>query len=100
MFSFVARYKEENRVARDRLLAGSQLINTSMGVIEAAVTGQGSAVLISARQRRWLRHGTLAGRFNRRAIPVYCPIAFRVFAITSTTQSITRNASRYLCGVT
>ena len=47
MFSFAARYKEENRIARDRLLAGSQLINTSMGVIEAAVTGQGSAVLIS-----------------------------------------------------
>jgi pimeloyl-ACP methyl ester carboxylesterase len=47
MFSFAARYKEENRIARDRLLAGSQLIDTSMGVIEAAITGQGSAVLIS-----------------------------------------------------
>lgn len=47
MFSFAARYKEENRVARDRLLAGSQLIHTSLGVIEAAVTSQGSAVLIS-----------------------------------------------------
>ncbi len=47
MFSFAARYKEENRIAHDRLLAGSQLIKTSMGVVEAAVTGQGSAVLIS-----------------------------------------------------
>jgi pimeloyl-ACP methyl ester carboxylesterase len=47
MFSFISRYKEENRSARDRLLAGSHLINMSMGVIEAAVTGQGSAVLIS-----------------------------------------------------
>jgi pimeloyl-ACP methyl ester carboxylesterase len=47
MFSFADRYKEENRVARDRLLAGSQLIKTSMGMVEFAVTGQGSAVLIS-----------------------------------------------------
>ena len=47
MFSFISRYKEENRIACDRLLAGSRLIDTSMGVIEAVVTGQGSAVLIS-----------------------------------------------------
>ncbi len=47
MFSFISRYKEENRIARSHLLAGSQLINTSIGVIEAVVTGQGGAVLIS-----------------------------------------------------
>ena len=47
MLSLPARYKEENRSARNRLLAGSQLFDTSMGVVEAAVTGHGSAVLIS-----------------------------------------------------
>jgi len=47
MFSLVARYKEENQLARNRLQAGSQLFETSVGVVEAALTGQGSAVLIS-----------------------------------------------------
>jgi pimeloyl-ACP methyl ester carboxylesterase len=47
MLSLVARYKQEYQSARNRLQAGSQLLNTSMGVVEAALTGHGSAVLIS-----------------------------------------------------
>ena len=47
MLTLAARYKEENRFARGRLQAGSELFNTSTGVVEAALTGQGSAVLIS-----------------------------------------------------
>lgn len=47
MVSLVARYREENRAARNRLQAGSQLFKTSCGVVEAALTGQGNTVLIS-----------------------------------------------------
>jgi 2-hydroxy-6-oxonona-2,4-dienedioate hydrolase len=47
MRSIVARYREESLLARSRLQAESQLFNTSQGVVEAALTGQGSAVLIS-----------------------------------------------------
>lgn len=47
MPSLLARYKAENESARKRLQAGSQLFSTSMGVVEAALTGQGSRVLIS-----------------------------------------------------
>ena len=47
MFSFAARYKEENRIALDRLLAGSQMFKTSMGLVEAVVTGNGNAIIIS-----------------------------------------------------
>jgi pimeloyl-ACP methyl ester carboxylesterase len=47
MVSLAARYKEESRLARINLQAGSQLFKTSSGLIEVALTGQGSAVLIS-----------------------------------------------------
>jgi len=47
MVSLVARYKQENQLARDRLQAGSQLFKTSLGVVEAALTGNESTVLIS-----------------------------------------------------
>jgi 2-hydroxy-6-oxonona-2,4-dienedioate hydrolase len=47
MLPFVARYKKENRSARSRLQTGSQLYKTSAGVIEAALIGHGSTVLIS-----------------------------------------------------
>jgi 2-hydroxy-6-oxonona-2,4-dienedioate hydrolase len=47
MLPFVARYKQENLSARSRLLAGSQLYKTSAGVVEAALIGHGSTVLIS-----------------------------------------------------
>jgi 2-hydroxy-6-oxonona-2,4-dienedioate hydrolase len=47
MVSLVARYREEKRFACDRLQAESQLFNTSAGVVEAALTGHGSPVLIS-----------------------------------------------------
>jgi 2-hydroxy-6-oxonona-2,4-dienedioate hydrolase len=47
MLPFIARYKKENLSARSRLQAGSQLYKTSAGMIEAALTGQGSTVLIS-----------------------------------------------------
>ncbi len=53
MLPSIARYKQENQSARNRLLAGSQLYHTSMGVVEAALTGQGSTVLIS--------HGSAGG---------------------------------------
>jgi pimeloyl-ACP methyl ester carboxylesterase len=47
MLPLVARYKEENRSARNRLQAESQLYQTSAGVIEAALIGQGNTILIS-----------------------------------------------------
>jgi pimeloyl-ACP methyl ester carboxylesterase len=47
MKSLIARYKEENQFARNRLQTGSQLFKTSMGVVEAALIGHESAVLIS-----------------------------------------------------
>jgi 2-hydroxy-6-oxonona-2,4-dienedioate hydrolase len=47
MLPFVARYKKENLSARSRLKAGSQLYQTSAGVVEAALIGHGSTVLIS-----------------------------------------------------
>jgi 2-hydroxy-6-oxonona-2,4-dienedioate hydrolase len=47
MSSFIARYKIENLSARSRLLAGSQLYETSVGVVEAALIGHGTTVLIS-----------------------------------------------------
>lgn len=47
MIPFVARYKKENFSARSRLQAGSQLYKTSAGVVEAALTGHGSTVLLS-----------------------------------------------------
>jgi 2-hydroxy-6-oxonona-2,4-dienedioate hydrolase len=47
MLPFIARYKKEILSARRRLQAGSQLYKTSAGMIEAALTGQGSTVLIS-----------------------------------------------------
>ena len=53
MLPFVARYKREIQSARSRLQTDSQLYQTSAGVIEAALTGQGSTVLIS--------HGSAGG---------------------------------------
>jgi 2-hydroxy-6-oxonona-2,4-dienedioate hydrolase len=53
MLTFVARYKQENLDARSRLQSGSQLYTTSAGVVEAALIGHGSTVLIS--------HGSGAG---------------------------------------
>jgi hypothetical protein len=47
MFSLIARYKKEKQFARNRLQAESQLFKTSTGLVEAALAGQGSAVLIS-----------------------------------------------------
>jgi len=47
MLSLVARYKKETLSARSRLQAGSQLYKTSAGVVEAALIGHGSTVLIS-----------------------------------------------------
>jgi pimeloyl-ACP methyl ester carboxylesterase len=47
MLPLVARYKEENQTARNRLQAESQLYQTSAGVIEAACIGQGNTILIS-----------------------------------------------------
>jgi 2-hydroxy-6-oxonona-2,4-dienedioate hydrolase len=47
MLPFVARYKKENLSARSRLQTGSQLYKTSAGVVEAALIGHGSTVLIS-----------------------------------------------------
>jgi pimeloyl-ACP methyl ester carboxylesterase len=47
MVSLVTRYMEEKQLACNRLQEASQLFNTSMGVVEAALFGQGSAVLIS-----------------------------------------------------
>jgi pimeloyl-ACP methyl ester carboxylesterase len=47
MLPFVARYKQENLSARSRLRTGSQLYKTSAGVVEAALIGHGSTVLIS-----------------------------------------------------
>jgi pimeloyl-ACP methyl ester carboxylesterase len=47
MLSLVARYKKEKQFACSRLQTESQLFKTSTGVIEAALTGHGSVVLIS-----------------------------------------------------
>jgi pimeloyl-ACP methyl ester carboxylesterase len=47
MLSLIARYKQAYQIARNRLQAGSQLFNTSLGVVEAALTGHGSTILIS-----------------------------------------------------
>jgi pimeloyl-ACP methyl ester carboxylesterase len=47
MISLVSRYKEEKQSARNRLQAESQLFKTSSGVVEAALIGHGSPVLIS-----------------------------------------------------
>ena len=47
MPSLVARYKEANRFARNRLQIASQLFETPTGVVEAALIGRGRAVLIS-----------------------------------------------------
>jgi len=47
MLSLVARYKEENQFARNRLQTGSQLFKTSVGVVEAALIGHGNTILIS-----------------------------------------------------
>lgn len=43
----MARYRNENQSARNRLQAGSQLFQTALGGVEAALSGQESAVLIS-----------------------------------------------------
>jgi len=47
MLPFVAKYKKEKRLAYARLQADSQLYETSVGVVEAALIGHGSTVLIS-----------------------------------------------------
>jgi len=47
MFSLVTRYKKEYLTARNRLQAESQLLKTSAGVVETALIGHGSTVLIS-----------------------------------------------------
>jgi pimeloyl-ACP methyl ester carboxylesterase len=47
MPSLVARYKEANQFARNRLQIASQLFETSTGVVEAALIGHGRAVLLS-----------------------------------------------------
>ncbi len=41
------RYRQEKNAANERLLSHSELFETTLGVVEAAQTGQGSAVLIS-----------------------------------------------------
>jgi len=41
------RYRKEKQAAIKRLLSQSELIETTLGVVETAQTGQGSAVLIS-----------------------------------------------------
>ena len=41
------RYRQEKNAAIERLLSQSELFETTLGVVEAAQTGQGSAVLIS-----------------------------------------------------
>ncbi len=53
MTSLLARYRQEKQSAIDRLQAGSRLYDASAGRIEAALTGQGSPVLIS--------HGSAGG---------------------------------------
>ena len=47
MLPFVANYKKENLSACTRLQTGSQLYQTAAGVVEAALIGHGSTVLIS-----------------------------------------------------
>ena len=69
MLSLVARYKEEKQSARNRLQTGSQLFKTSAGVVEAALIGHGSTVLISHGSGGgydmglWLAH-LIGGRFR------------------------------------
>lgn len=41
------RYRQEKRLALERLLSQSELFETTLGMVEAAQFGQGSAVLIS-----------------------------------------------------
>ena len=47
MSALLPRYRQDNRSARARLEAESQLYLTCAGVIEAAHTGQGEVILIS-----------------------------------------------------
>jgi pimeloyl-ACP methyl ester carboxylesterase len=47
METILTRYRKEKQAARDRLLAQSRVCETSRGRIEAALTGEGSAVLVS-----------------------------------------------------
>jgi len=47
MGKFIISYQEENRSASEKLLAESQLITTSRGIVEVAEKGRGNAVLIS-----------------------------------------------------
>ncbi len=47
MPSLFTRYRQEIQSARKRLQAESRLYTTSAGVVEAALTGQGRAILIS-----------------------------------------------------
>ncbi len=58
MRSLIARYKEENQLARHRLQTGSQLFETTAGVVEAALTGemerQLEPVTVSPHERRGL----------------------------------------------
>ena len=41
------RYRKEKQAAGERLLAQSEVFETALGVVEAAQTGQGNAILIS-----------------------------------------------------
>ncbi len=47
METILTRYRQEKRLAIERLLSQSELFETALGLLEAAQTGQGSAVLIS-----------------------------------------------------
>jgi 2-hydroxy-6-oxonona-2,4-dienedioate hydrolase len=47
MMQLIRRYKKEKQSARNRLQTESQLYQTSAGVIEAALIGQGNSILIS-----------------------------------------------------
>ena len=47
MQNFVSRYKQEIQSAQNRLLTESQLIKTSLGLVEVALLGKGSPILIS-----------------------------------------------------
>jgi 2-hydroxy-6-oxonona-2,4-dienedioate hydrolase len=47
MLALVTRYKKEKLSAYSRLEAGSQVYKTSAGVVEAALIGRGSSVLIA-----------------------------------------------------
>ena len=69
MAALVTRYKQERQSARHRLQTVSQLFETSAGVVEAALTGLGSTVLISHGSGGgydmglWLAH-LIGGRFQ------------------------------------